>query len=338
MKPMDFLTGINDIDDGLLQSSLELLQEDSMDKKIIRKGGLTLSKMILVAVIAAGILGVTAFAAELFPSIFGRLNEAHIVRYVHSGPVTFQMEEQRDAFHEKAIAANQNFEPIVIPLPELHDSKITIGETYYDGKSLMIAYRLEEEIPPASFDFGPDSPEYEKLRPNSPAPGRNNTLDDCLERGFWNQQRYDCCKAFLKKFDIENVQRASSFNALDQEVSLHLSDEEWDRVCDELRETGHVGLTYRQTQLADDLYGADGSPLSRNGVGRSWCFFKTEWGDCFECIDLPEKLRDQDTLTVYLKFKSTDEFHYIDAEKGAKKVSVPAGEALVPVILTLADQ
>lgn len=338
MNPVEFLDGINDIDEQLIQSSLDFLQEDNMDKKIIRKGGLTLSKIILVAAIAAGIVGVTAFASELFPSIFSKAEQELTEEY------TTGWAQNRAELYEKAAKASEGFEPEYIDLPELNDSRIIIGEKYYDGENYLIGYRLEENKVPARFDFGPNSPEFKNMRLNYSRPGRNLTFDECLERGMWSQFEYDRHKLFLESFDLKCVQRASSYWSLVEDVAPNITDEEWDRVCEELREKGHVGVVCRKNSLEYDVYLEDGtilpnpsrynSPYGGTGKGIN----QTEYGNVFVYYDLPEEYRDLETLTLYFKFAARDEYHYIDAEKGAKIRSVPAGEVLVPVTLTLTKQ
>lgn len=338
MNPMDFLTQINGIDDDLIQSSVEFLQEDSMDKKTIRKGGINLSKLILVAAVIAGVVAVTALAAEMLPSIFSRLQQHYTEGYTESWA------QNRAEIYEKAAQANQNFEAEYIDLPELNNSRIVIGEKYYDGENYLIGYRLDENKVPARFDLEPGSPEYKKLRMNYRLPGRNFLIEDCLEKGVWTQGYYDQCMAMLKKHNLENVKRASAYRALDMEVFPNVTSEEWDRVCRELRENGAVGVVYRETKLQYDVYLEDGTVLPNpvwpnktyGGSGKG--IDKTEFGNVFVYYGLPEEYRNLDTLTLYFKFKSSDVYHYIDAEKGAKIRTVPAGETLIPVTLTRTDK
>lgn len=338
MTPMDFLTGINDIDDKLIQSSLDFLQEDSMDNNSIRKGGLNFSKIVLVAAIIAGIVGITALAAEMFPSIFMGMQQHYTEGHTEAWA------QNRAEIYGKAAQANQNFEPEYIDLPELNDSQIVIGEKYYDGENYLIAYRFDENKVPARFDFGPESPDFKKLRFNYQKPGRNFMIEECLERGVWNQKYYDQCMSMLKKYGLENVKRASSYRALEMEVWPNVTSDEWCRVCTELRENGAVGIVYRETKLQYDVYLEDGTilpnPVKENktygGSGKG--IDKSEFGNAFVYYGLPEAFRNLDNLTLYFKFTSSDVYHYIDAEKGAKIRVVPVAEALVPVTLTRAEQ
>lgn len=338
MNSLDFLVVINDIDDELIQSSLDFLQEDSMNKKRIKRGGLTLSKMGLIAAVLACMLGVTAVAAEVFPSIFTRMKQRYNEEY------TKGWAQRRAEVYDRAAEASGDFEPQYIELPELNDSQVIIGETYFDGEALMIAYRFEENMIPAKFDFGPESKDFGKLHNNYSMSGRNETLDDCLEKGLWSQQVYDRNKLVLETNDLQCVKRASSFQALTLEVSPHVTDEDWERVCRDLREHGYVSVVCRNTRIEYDLCQEDGTPihysLHRNptygGAGRG--IDTTEFGNVFFYYDLPEEYREMETLTVYLKITSAEDYHHIDAEKGAKKFTIPVAEVLIPVTLTCAEK
>lgn len=338
MNSMDFLQGINDIDDRLIQSSLDFLQEDSMDKKNLYNGGLNLSKIIVVAAAIAGIVGVTALAAEMFPSIFTKLQHQYENEY------TATWAQNCAKIYEKAALANQNFEPETIAIPEMNNSQIVIGEKYYDGENYLIAYRFDENKVPARFDFGPESGDFKKLRPNYRMAGRNAKIEDCVEKGLWSQEVYDQCMAVLKQNGLENIQRASSYCALAWEIFPNVTSEEWDKVCKQLRENGTAGIVYRETRLHYEVYLEDGSilpsPMKENKAygGSGYGIDKTELGNVFVYYGLPEEYRNLDTLTLYFKLKSSDVYHYIDAEKGAQKRTVPVAETMVPVTLTLAEK
>lgn len=337
MNPMDFLQGINDIDEELIQSSAELLnQEDSMDKGKFLKGGRTVSKIILVAAIVSGIIGVTAFAAELFPSIFGELQREY--DQVPTELLTERHKEEREVL-KRAVEANAGFEAEYVPLPEFNDSQIIIGETYYDGDHFLIAYRLDENAIPVRFGFGPDSEGFDRLWPCKSSPDAIDIFEEF--ESIWPKEDYDSSIAARKNEGLEFVRHHSSFSEILRLKDM-VSEEEYEAFLEELKEVGHAGYTYRTIFISDHILCEGEDCLQPNKNGRLWGEEMTESGRILSCdvFDeiLPEKFKGLDQLTLTLRVKATDVTVYIDLENGASDFGQEAGVIEVPVTLTKVKQ
>lgn len=335
MNPMDFMQGINDIDEELIQSSMVFLQEDSM-KHTIKRGGSALSKIILVAAVLAGILGVTAVAAETFPSIFGQLKRKYA-----------DMEAQEAAdLYERAAEVNETFEAEYVPLPELDESQIVIGETYYDGPNFMIAYRLDQTAVPAQFGYGPDSEGFEDMsKMVFFCEHQCDAFEDYLERGCWSQEIYDryvgYAKEYEDKYGIDFIHHYNTMEAL-WTMQEYLTEEEFDRAMKELKETGHVGVVMREMHVGDFIRVEGGEYLQPTPEGMMYGEERTDYGRVITCnvFDqiLPDQYQDQDTLTLTLEVRASNQYAYIDKELGGLRKAESAGVIQVPVTLTKTPQ
>lgn len=331
MNPMDFLQGINDIDDELIRSSAELLiQEDN--KHTFLKGGRTISKIILVAAIVSGILGVTAFATELFPSVFGELQREYA--QVPTELLTERGIEEREVL-DRAVAANQGFEAEYVPLPEFNDSQIIIGETYYDGDHFLIAYRLDENAIPVQFGFGPDSEGFDRLWPCKSSPDALDIIEEFKD--IWPQEDYEMTIAARKNEGLEFVRHLSNFGQLSRLDDM-VSEEEYEAFLEELKEVGHAGYTYRTIFISDHILCEGEDCLLPNKNGELWGEEMTDSGRIISCdvFDeiLPERFKALDQLTLTLRVKAVDTTVYIDLENGASSFGDGAGVIEVPVTLT----
>lgn len=338
MNPMDFMQAINDLDESLIQSSVEFMQEDSM-KQTFKRGGSTLSKLILVAAMLAGILGVSVLASETFPSIFGQLKR----EYTQLATEYPSVQEEADLY-ERAAEVNETFEAQYFQLRQLDDSQITIGETYYDGKNLLIAYRMDEAVTPAQFGFGPDSERYEELSMVGAATGTSEqpTFEDFLKQGSWTQQAYDEQVAAMEELGLDSIHHVSSSYILMNYLKTDLTEEEYTRAIRELQEKGHVGVVYRTIYIGDHILVEGEDCLVPNSEGEVWWEDVTEYGNCIrsDAFDesLPEKFRNLDKLTLSLKVRANDTYVYIDKDTGGWLCTELGGEVLVPVPLTKTAQ
>lgn len=343
MNSMDFMQGINDIDEELIQSSMDFLQEDSM-KQTFKRGGSALSKIILVAAVLAGLLGVTAVAAEAFPSVFGQLKReyAQKVNHLSDFPEAQEAAQKEADLFEKAAEFNETFEAQIVQLPELDESQITIGETYYDGKNMLIAYRMDSSVTGAQFGFGPGSEGFENLHGcRGDMEAGKDSFEELLERGVWTQEYYDNHVQIAKERGWDYIHHVSGIDALDGMKQV-LSEEEFARAIQELEETGHVGVVIRVMSIGDHILAEGEDCLVPNNQGYVWWEDVTEYGKCIksDAFDesLPEKFRDLDTLTLTLKVRADDYYFYVDVDKGGGENFVSVGEILVPVTLTKTPQ
>ncbi|MDO5401504.1 MAG: hypothetical protein Q4F17_11105 [Eubacteriales bacterium] len=332
MNPMDFMQSINDIDEALIQSSMDFLQEDTM-KKTFKRGGSTLSKVVLVAAMLAGILGVTAYAAEAFPSIFGQLKREYAQQ------ASQHPEAQKEAdLYERAAEVNETFEAKTFQLPELSDSQITIGETYYDGCNLMIAYRMDQSVTAAQFGYGPDSEGFENLgRRGNVYEDGSDTFEELLKNGHWDQETYDSQVKYAKETGLDSIDRISILDTLDS-MKQELTDEEYAKALQELKEKGRVGVVTREMYIGDHILVEGEDCLVPNKEGYLWWEDVTEYGRSLKSRafneSLPEKYQKLDTLTLSLKVRANNIYYYIDLETGGVSNYESAGEILVPVTLT----
>lgn len=338
MNSWDFLFKIEDVDENLVQSSMDFLygdkETDSMRKNKVVKFGTRLSKVAIVAAIMAGVLGVTALAAEFFPSLFKKVQSSEPGQYgFYSG-----MEDVLD----KAVDANGTFSPKVFNLPELDSSQIIIGETYFDDENFLIAYRLDEAAIPAQFGFGPDSENFEKLYKNCFDEEGTDTFEEYLAKGWNPEGQIEQMQSTLNEAGLGFIHHVSTFNSLFGELKDHLTEEEWERACRELKETGHVGVVYRTMFISDHIGLEDGDELRPSKEGKLWDICSTEEGDIIMCdvLDdiLPEKYKNQKTLTLNLKVRGTDHYVYMDAENGTMYYVEEAGAVQVPVTMTRAEK
>lgn len=334
MNSLDFLQKINDIDDDLIQSSAVLLyEEDNMKKNTFFKGGSTLSKIILVAAIISGIICVTAFAAEIFPSIFGQLNR----KYAEIAADCPSAQEEADLY-KRAAAVNETFEAEYVPLPELDESQIVIGETYYDGPNFLIAYRLDQTAVPAQFGFGPDSESFVDMNHGGYfCENRCDSFEEQLECGCLTQELYDEYVARAESYGLGFLHHYSALSAV-WKMQRYLSEEEYDRAIRVLRETGHVGVVMREMHVGDGILVEGADRLKPNKNGELYDEEVTEYGRVIYCnvFDeiLPEKYKGRDTLTLTLTVRASDQYVYIDRDTGGWMKAESAGEILVPVTLT----
>ena len=102
-------------------------------------------RLLMVAVAAAMIMALTVvgFAADVIPSLIGRLG---------SGDAFYQL------VGEKSDKTKETVEPKTDQVISL-----TKEESYYDGENVVLAYTINVEGATVAFDFGPDDENFEHL-------------------------------------------------------------------------------------------------------------------------------------------------------------------------------
>lgn len=125
------------------------------------------SRRALALLIAAALLAlaVTAYAAGWLDSLFGRAAEEI--------PLT---ETETDLFQS---AAETGSDPAPVPLRNIPGHVFTLSESYYDGESLLLAYRLDSLRYPVEFGYGPGGEHFEDLWPLG-IPYINAGWADCM--------------------------------------------------------------------------------------------------------------------------------------------------------------
>lgn len=296
---------------------------------------------ILVAAAVICLLTVTASATELFPSIFGQLKQ-------HYAEIATEFPSAQAAadLYERAAKVNETFEAEYVPLPELDESQIVIGETYYDGPNFMIAYRLDQTAVPAQFGYGPDSQGFDNMYQGAFFCEHHcNAFEDYLERGCWRQEVYDqhvgYAKKYEEKYGIDFIHHYSTLHAI-WSMERYLSEDELQRAMKELKETGHVGVVMREMHIGDGILVEGEDRMIPNKDGLLYDEEVTEYGRAIYCNIfqeiLPDKYRGRDTLTLSLPVRASDQYVYIDKETGGWCKGEAAGEILVPVTLTKTPQ
>ena len=159
MKQVDWMRVIGKLDDSYIEEALLTYQDapSVKRKEIIPMRHTTKKKIpmrfgVLVAVLTMIFaLGVTAYATGFADSVIAKMAAAWAV-----------YDADRNAQFEAA-AEKSNKEPQTMSLTEMMGNAMTMEESYYDGETLMIVYSLDTTHYPVSFDFGPESENFDKM-------------------------------------------------------------------------------------------------------------------------------------------------------------------------------
>jgi len=349
MNAMTFLVGINEIDDRFLTEVLEL-PDTGQAEPAGTKGVLQLSKMILIAAILAGLLGITAWAAGGFDGLFQRIAEK-------GDGWGYGMD---DVFRNAAEVVPP-VQPETHPLQDDDSSVISIGQTYYDGDTFMIAYRFDDSVP-ADLTFGEKKEDFDSFYPTLPpaeeveetaqAKLRNDMEarqvyrepmerygQEYLELGLMTQEQYD---AMLASLDEESYVYCTYMDMLftDHDI-LHkeLSPEEYATYHERLLKDGHAGVAIREYYIGDGLYFEDGERLKPDENGIVVDIHPTEDGDClYGPPMLPEKYRNLENLTLTFRVVYYDKCIYMDMENGVRRGGREVGEERVTVTIPRSEK
>lgn len=339
MNSWDFLWKIEDMDETLVQSSLDFLYGDKetvdMRKNKVIKFGTRLSKVAIVAAVMAGVLGMTALAAEFFPSVFRKAQKEISDKAAQVEPVSKDQAQDLREYADlldKAAKANQDAKPETTPLPEV-DNGIVIRETYYNGDDLLITYQFDEAYMNLSMDFGPGSKHFEDLYPlvfNKP--DGEPTMEEEMKSGAMPKAAYDKLMATLKERGLSHFKYSSQFE-MDEKLRAKLSEEEYSAFYEKLNKDGHAGVSFRDMRIGGVML-EDGDILL--GMGGQ---YRTDLGTCYsrEGLEeyLPEKFKGDETLNLRLLGSAIDVYWYMDLETGASEYEELVKEIQVPVTVTL---
>lgn len=156
---LDILGNIDDafIEEALLASACAAFSPAKKEmQNMKRKKNITWSLGRLAAVIALILaLGITAYASGFVESFIAKMADAWAVYDPVQGA-------RYEAAGEKSDKEAQTQK-----LEKQESTSMTLEESYYDGESLMIVYSLDSVKVPVSFDFGPESEQFEKLEKRS---------------------------------------------------------------------------------------------------------------------------------------------------------------------------
>lgn len=332
MNAMDFLQGINDLDDDLIQSSAMLLvEEDTMKQsKVIRFTG-RVSKVAVVAAVMVGLMSVTALAAAVFPSVFRKMQENLTKTASELETVNHQsakeLNEMADLL-EKAAESSKDAIPETTPLPELKNG-VTIGETYYDGQNLLISYKFDQDLMNLNMGFGPGSEHFDDLVPLVfSKPDGEPTLEEELKAGRMPQEAYDKIQATLTERGLTKFKYLSQFE-MDERLRTQLSEKEYAAFYAKLNQDGHAGVSFRDMRVGGVMLEDKSILLGQGGQ------YRTDFGTCYfrEGLDeyLPDELKNKETLNLRLLGSAIDVYWYLDLETGACMYEELAEEIEIPV-------
>lgn len=348
MKPMTFLLGLNEIEDGFLAETLEI--SNTEQKNVSEKSGaLQLSKILLIAAILGGILAITAWATGGFDALFQRIAEDREQGY--------GMEE---IFREAAEAVPP-VQPETRPLQDDDGSVLSIGQTYYDGDTFMIAYRFDDSVP-ADLTFGEKEEDFNSLYPTLPpakvekeAGLEELRIDlevrqvyrepmerygrEYVELGLMTQEQYD---ALLASLDEESYvyRRYMDLLFTDHDIlRKELSPEEYARYHKMLLKDGRAGVAIREYYIGDGIFFEDGERLRPDENGIVVDIYPTEDGDClYGPPMLPKKYRNQENLTLTFRVVYYDKIIYMDLENGVRRGGREIGEERVTVTIPRSEK
>ncbi len=106
--------------------------------------------ILIAAVITVSLLTGAAFATGTAQSVFSTM-----IGWYRGD----------DATKYEVIDELSNKEEVSVTIPQMEDSLLTLSQSYYDGKQLMLGYTLNAHVKPAKFDFGPEHENLDKLVP-----------------------------------------------------------------------------------------------------------------------------------------------------------------------------
>ncbi len=263
--------------------------------------------VLIAAVVALALaLGVTAYAAGWLAPIFHRMQG-----------MTAVPDPEREALYkaaEQAVIAQDQM-PETVTLPDFDQSRITISERYYDGKTLLLGVDLEEATPALMVGYEPDTALREKISSVAFFQDVNgdDDLDALLAQGM-ERQIYDEYLTHRSANAAEENFRHVSAIEFDAFLQRKLSPEDYAAAWKMLRETGHLCVIDSAVYIGDHVYLDDGTDLGPVSQQNMDSFdIDAHSGNLFiEASSLPEAARDLDVLNASLTIKSSRTYYYME--------------------------
>ena len=263
--------------------------------------------ILIAAVVALALaLGVTAYAAGWLAPIFHRMQG-----------MTAVPDPEREALYkaaEQAVIAQEQT-PETVTLPAFDNSRITLSERYYDGKTLLLGVNLEEVVPGMTVGYTPDEAQLAKI--NNVAffhdVHGNDDLDVLLSEGMERshyEEYLDHRTDYAKEYDFRNL----SAITLDWMLKEKLSAEEYEAAWKLLRETGHLCVVDSEVFIGDHIVLDDGTDLGVTGQQNVDSDDVSDHsGNIFiEASSLPEAAQNRDALHINLNVKNARTWYYME--------------------------
>lgn len=263
----------------------------------------SIRKPLLVAAVVALLLalGVTAYAAGWLAPIFHKMQG-------------MTPDTEQKALYEAAEQAVNDREqaPETVTLPAFDNSRITLSERYYDGKTLLLGVNLEEVVPGLTVGYAPDEALLAKI--NNVAffhdvHGDDNLealLSEGMERSHY-EEYLDHRTDYAKEYDLRNL----SAITLDWMLREKLSAEDYEAAWKLLRETGHLCVVDSEVFIGDHILLDDGTDLGVTGQQNvDSDDVSAHSGNIFiEASSLPEAAQNCDALHINLNIKNARTYY-----------------------------
>lgn len=275
------------VEDGYLDIADDFLQKPKASPHSLKRKTLM---GLLAAVICISLLAATAVAAGWVPGIFRILQD--------------RIPSDHDLF-EFAAQANTESVPEVVEIPQLDLSQLVLLERYFDGNTVLLGYDLDAVLPDPVVGVEPGEEMLRKIRRGSRMStiGWDSPQDWFAEPDTANGKKYNLGRDAFE---------------MDRMLKGILSENEYKKAWDILKETGWVCLTTRSVWLSDTIL-IDGHDLREEYNSESNAYsgrteYTTELGDCLRLDPLPEDVKNRDKITVTLTVRTAVQYLYMDLD------------------------
>lgn len=278
--------------------------------------------LILAAVLCISILTITAAAAGWIPGIFAALKEKY---------------PEDQALFEAAAEANATAEPVTfaVEITEVDASKLTLFEKYYDGQTILLGYDLEAILPEPVVGYEPDEALLKEIKNDelryafTYVEDGDDSVDTLLAKGVIDQEGYDGIlngrSDYAKKYDLRNENSIM----MDNELKAMLTEEDYEKFWNQLIRTGYGCVVTQSIYIGDHKYVNGEDMPDPNEIWE----YETDTGSCLRLESLPEAGRDQESVTVDLKLKSSKIYWYMELEGHAYMQYIPNQDQIVSFTL-----
>ena len=262
----------------------------------------------LAAAICVSLLAVTAVAAGWVPSIFGLLKEQF----------------PQETIYAQAEQASQTQIPEVVELPKMDASKFVLAQSYYDGETILLGYNLEEVLPEPVVGYQVDEALLRQLK------GTNSMSSGSIDR-----KTYEAQYGPLPEYVQEHSMKRDTL-AMEGELRQMLSPEAYEKMWQLLVQNGYVCVVTQELHLGDHVLvnGVDTiTAMADNPDAIGIADMYTEAGTCLYLNPLPDVGKNQTSITVELKVKSSYQYWYLELDGHAYQTYAPNQEQIVSFTL-----
>ncbi len=288
MNSRELFEGFQYVEDRYLTIA-DNLEKEIMQMKRNQKRPKSIS-ILIAAAICASILATTALAATMIPGIFRAMQEQH---------------PEEEALYSAAAQANTDAlaEVKEVPDTQLDFTRFTLFERYYDGETILLGYDLSAIMPEPLVGYVPENGDWSAVK----------VMEDFASVAWEHPQPWEgnpvTENALAENFPAGAQRMDIMFQAI-------LSPEAYDQAWKMLRENGYVCVRTHDFFVGDHIYvnGADIFEVLSETVWSMREDYEVEEGSCIRLNPLPEAGRNQDSVTVTLKIKSSERYWYLDME------------------------